>query len=160
MAASAKRLEHDCYVQGLGRPTAALRRPQGPSTLRMLTCPQASYARNSMAECRTFLLAVGLRAELRLADKWKVPGRAKPYCVTNLRCHSGAQPNRLGRFSCEPGIHNPRRLRQPRRPRPLSYQVHGLWSWVPGSAPGASARTARSADPSGRGPGMTTHRIL
>ena len=113
MAASAKRFEHDCYVQGLARPTAALRRPQGPSTSRMLTCPQASNARNSMAECRTFLLAVGLRAELRLADKWKVPGRAKPYCVTNLRCHSGAQPNRLGRFSCEPGIHNPRRLRQP-----------------------------------------------
>jgi hypothetical protein len=85
MAASAKRFEHDCYVQGLARPTAALRRPQGPSTSRMLTCPQASNARNSMAECRTFLLAVGLRAELRLANKWKVPSHANPTYASNTR---------------------------------------------------------------------------
>ena len=34
-----------------------------------------------------------------------------------------------------------------------------LWLWIPGSARGACARTARSADPSARGPGMTTSRV-
>src|SRR5262249_51932555 len=38
---------------------------------------------------------------------------------------------------------------------PHSLQLKGLWLWIPGSARGACARTARSADPSARGPGMT-----
>jgi hypothetical protein len=34
-----------------------------------------------------------------------------------------------------------------------------LWLWIPDSARGACARTAHSADPSARGPGMTTSRL-
>src|SRR4249920_1938204 len=38
---------------------------------------------------------------------------------------------------------------------PRAMQLQGLWIWIAGSARGACARTARSADPSARGPGMT-----
>jgi hypothetical protein len=61
--------------------------------------------------------------------------------------HSGTLASRFSRLASEPGIHNPRRYGR----CDLS-ERQDLWLWIPGSARGACARTARIADPSARDP--------
>src|SRR5205807_1255839 len=93
-------------------------------------------------------LAEGRHSIPPSSPKW---GGSYLYCVISTpRRHSGALESRFCRLASEPGIHNPRR-----GSGCVVSQLRGLWLWIPGSARGACARTAHSADPSAPGPGMT-----